>query len=195
MGYGLTAFLMADERDLHIFGSRRRKLLSEVLEVREDDFDSLDDQFDVEDEGLIGHAKALRELFAGKISHPEQYAAYGWAFEVYCDSMGDRLHNGCFCPCGSDWLETLDKHLKKHKVPLRLDDLISDWPIPFPKSNGDFPFIGHWPNAKMLAALKPLAQAIAAVKEPNVAEALQEVAGWLDQATAVPGSVLVGFFG
>jgi hypothetical protein len=195
MGYGLTAFLMADEGDLHIFGSRRRNLLNEVLEVRENDFDSLDDQFDVEDEGLIAHAKALRELFAGKISRPEQYAAYGWAFEVYCDAMGDRLSNASFCPCGRDWLETLDTHLKKQKVPLRLDDLISDWRIPFPKSNGDFPCLGHWPHAKMLAARAPLARAIAAAKETNIAEALQEVAGWLGQATAAPGSVLVGFFG
>src|SRR5262245_39976679 len=71
MSQALEVYLVPDERDLKIFGSRRRKLLKEVLQTATEALGDLDEEFDVAEEGVITHAEALKEIFAGKLTRED----------------------------------------------------------------------------------------------------------------------------
>jgi hypothetical protein len=194
MRCGLTVFLIADKRDVEVFGCRRWELLNEVLEVLKDRLADYDREADVEKEGLISHADALREIFAGNLFREQDCGwIYGWAYELYYSSMGDWLSNSHFCPCYGEWFLTLDKFLDEQAVPLRFQKLVfQDFPIPI--APDDSPCGGLWEHEEIVAAQLPLERAIEAATDEEVAEALAEVASWLRQAAAIPGSVIVGFF-
>jgi hypothetical protein len=91
MSEGLRAYLITDERDIQVLGCRRRKLLDKVLAVRADRFAEYDEEGDIEQKGQIGHAEALRELFAGRLTRPDCGPIYGWAYELYCAYMGGMV--------------------------------------------------------------------------------------------------------
>jgi hypothetical protein len=194
MGQGLSVFLIADKRDVQVFGCRRRKLLADVLEVLADRLGDYDEQADVAENEWISHADALMEIFSGKISRQEDCGAiYGWAYELYCSSLGDWLSNSQFCPCTVEWFETLDRVLEEHDVPLRFGKLLFEG-FPIPVEPDDGPCGGLWEHEEIVAAQQPLDEAIAASDGEEV-ESLEEVADWLKQAVELPGSVIVGFFG
>jgi hypothetical protein len=194
MSLALRAYLLANEDDSRVLGCRRQALLDEVLAVIADRLADYDEQGDVEEKGQIGHAQALRELFDGRLTRPDCGPIYGWAYELYCSSMGEWLPGNPFSPCRYGWLFELDKFLAGHGVPLRLAQLVGDCPIPLPEPR-ELPCIGHWQFDAIRAARQPLAEALAVTTAPAAAAALGVVSRWLEKATGEPGSVIMGFFG
>ncbi len=194
MSEGLRAYLIADERDIRVFGCRRCKLLDEVLETLADRFTDYDEQGDVQENGRIGHAQALRELFAGELTRPDCGPIYGWAYELYCSYLGEWLFWNPFSPCRYGWFAELDKFLAGRGVPLRFAELVNDCPIPLPEPR-ELPCIGQWPFAVIEAARQPLALAAQEAESPAVVEALGVVARWLEKGTGKRRSVIMGFYG
>ncbi len=170
MSEGLRAYLIADERDIRVFGCCRRELLDEVLTVLADRCDEYDEEGGIEEKGQIGHAQALRELFAGKLTRPDCGPIYGWAYELFCSSMGRWLHWNPFSPCRYGWFFELDKFLMEQGVPLRFARLVDDCPIPLPEPR-ELPCIGHWRFDLMQAARQPLAEAVERATAPRMGEA------------------------
>jgi hypothetical protein len=194
VGYGLRVFLMVEERHVRIFGCQDWELLDQVLDAMGDEFADYDDEADVEEAGSITHAEALREIFAGAITRPEDGSIYGWAYELYCASMGERLNPNPFAPCNWAWYENLDSILRRHEVPLRLEKLVTDCPIPLPPPD-PVPCVGHWNQADISAGRIPLCKLLERLEDREVADALRVVSEWLEQASAEPGSLIVGFHG
>jgi hypothetical protein len=194
MSESLRAYLIVDERDVRVFGCHRRSLLEEVLEALADRFTDYDEQGDVHENLRIGHAQALRELFAGKLTRPDCGPIYGWAYQLYCSYLGEWLSWNPFSPCRYGWFAELDRFLAGQGVPLRFAELVDDCPISLPEPR-ELPCIGHWSFAVSEAARRPLAGAAQEAASPAVAEALKVVAGWLDKAAAERGSVIMGFYG
>ena len=194
MSESLRVYLIWDERDLRVYGCRRHDLLEEVLEARAERFADYDDQGDVQENGGIGHAQALRELFAGKLTRPDCGPIYGWAYELYCSYVGEWLPWNPFSPCRYRWFAELDQLLAERGVPLRFAQLVNDCPIPLPEPR-ELPCIGHWPFAVIEAVRRPLGAAVHEAASPAAAEALGAVAGWLEKAAGERGSVIVGFYG
>ena len=90
MGYGLSVFLIT-AKDARILGTKDFDLCEEVLEAMAERLDEYEQMLDPDDDNAISHRAALREIFAGSISQSDSASAYGWAYELYCSSMGDRL--------------------------------------------------------------------------------------------------------
>src|SRR5437867_3271527 len=186
MSESLRAYLIADERDLHVFGCRRGNLLEEVLEVLADRLADYDEQADVEQNQRISHAQALRELFAGRLTRLDCGPIYGWTYELYCSSMGERLHCNPFSPCRYGWFEQLDGFLAGHLVPLRFAKLLDDCPIPLPEAR-ELPCVGHWLFDEIKTARELWAGAIEQATDPRVVEALSVVGRWLEKTTRQSG--------
>ena len=193
MSQGMNVYLL-DESDVRIFGSRDEELLKEVLEALADEFEELDEDFEVDEEDLITHADALREIFAGEISREEDCGPiYGSAFELYCASLGETLNNRCFCPCHAKWFDILDKHLKSFGVGVRFHRLLFE-EFPIPVETDASPWGGIWKYDEAVAAKDPLQRLIQDVEDREILEALQDTHTWLEKTSQSPGSVIVGFF-
>ncbi len=194
MSESLRAYLIADERDIRVYGCHRRALLEEVLEALAERFADYDEQGDVHENGRISHANAMRELFAGELTRPDCGPIYGWAYELYCSYLGEWLPWNPFSPCPYRWFAELDKFLAGRDVPLRFAQLVDHCPIALPEPR-ELPCIGHWPFSVIEAARRPLAAAVREPASPAVAESLRVVAAWLEKAADQRGSVIMGFYG
>jgi hypothetical protein len=194
MSESLRAYLVRDERDIRIYGCHRRDVLEEVLGALAERFMDYDEQGDVQENGRIGHAEALRELFAGELTRPDCGPIYGWAYELYCSHLGEWLPWNPFSPCRYRWFAELDEFLAGRGVPLRFAGLVGDCPIPLPEPR-ELPCIGHWPFGVIKAARQPLGAAANEAASPAVAESLGVVAAWLEKAASARGSVIMGFYG
>ena len=194
MSQALEVYLVPTERDLKVFGCRRRRLLGEVLRAAAASLEALDEEFDVDAEGLISHADALREIFAGKPTREDDCGfVYGHAYEEYCGAVGERLSNRHFSPAGVEWLKTMDEFFGRHGVPLRFQKLLFER-FPIPVDTDATPCGGFWDHPEIVAARRPLAAAVAGGAGVELAAAAGEVLSWLDRAIPSPGSVIVGFF-
>lgn len=192
MSYALSAYLMS-ERDARVFGCKDFGLCDEVVDVMSERFDECDEMLDFDDETPISHRDALREIFAGTITRPEYAGVYGWAYEIYCSSMGERLNANPFSPCHYEWYERLDEFSSSHNIPLSFRDLIHERPIAIPESD-DWPCVGHWPRATIVAARRPL-KSLRSSSDPDIADALRIVLEWIELAVGRPHSMIVGFHG
>jgi hypothetical protein len=194
MSQALEVYLVPNERDLKVFGCRRRKLFEEVLLAAEEGLEALDEEFDVEAEGLISHAEALREIFAGKPTREEDCGfLYGHAYEEYCRVVGERLSNRHFSPTRVEWLKAMDEFLEKRGVPLRFQKLLFER-FPIPVNTDATPCGGLWEHEEIVGARQPLVAAIAGGAEAKTAAAAGVVLAWLDRAIKAPSSVIVGFY-
>jgi hypothetical protein len=195
MGYGLSVFLVPGKKLAAIPGSGDQRQLEHVLNKMASSLASYDEQMvDVSDPNDLTHGQALREIFEGHFSKPRLYSRYGWALEILCDFLGERLDNGPFCPCDDDWYEQLDEVLEEAGVPIRFLYLTGNPPIPLPSQN-DWPEVGHWTNLEIRQAAPLLVGRLLQVEDEEVGEALEAMQGWLGQAAKVRGSILVGFHG
>jgi hypothetical protein len=195
MSYGVSAFLVSARRLTSIPGSRNRRKFARVLAATREQIADYDDQLlDRENPEDISHGQALREIFDGTYTRPEYYSRYGWALESLCTYLGTFLDNGPFCPVGAGWEETLDRQLKKHRIPLRFRDLIYRPPISLPKWN-DWPCVGHWAPAEIRKAAPLLLGVVPTVKDVWVREALTTVHQWFTLAVKRQDGMIVGFYG
>jgi hypothetical protein len=191
MSYGLSVFLL-DEQDARIFGCQDWQLLEDVLKAQQENFADYDDQAEVQELGGLPHAQALRDLFTGNILRADS-PSYGWAYELYCASMGTRLNPNPFVNCDFRWYEEIDQFLITHDVPLRLKKLVTDPPFPLPAP----PNVGHWSRDAILSGAPRLNAVLDTVriKKKFFARALHVVREWLESAVAQPNSAIVGVHG
>ncbi len=193
MSYCLSVYLIPTEA-VYVFGCKNFVLCNNVIEFMSDRFDELDDMLDPDDDEGLSHQEALCEIFDGTISRPAYAGVYGWAYEVYCSSMGDHLINNPFSPCRFEFYEQLDQLLNSRSIPLRFDQLINDCPIPIPKPD-DWPCSGHWTNAVITNARTSLRNLRGTIDDVSVANAINIVQEWFALCEARADSMIVGFHG
>jgi hypothetical protein len=147
-----------------------------------------------EEANLLKKEIALWEIFDGRLSRPEWYSHYGWAWDAVCGAIGRPLAVSHFAPCGTEFLGWLDEQLRPFAVPVRMAKLISDPPMRLPDPI-DWPSVGHWTAAEVRRLSGPLGRAVGQLRDGRAAEALREVLGWLAAARKRPGHMLIGFYG
>jgi hypothetical protein len=188
-------YLVAGEDVTSVVGCHDDDLLADVLEVMADDLADLDSYFNTGSPEYgpgLTFAQAMRQLFAGQFSRPDQPFVYAYAFEEVCRYFGEWLSNDHFHRCQYSWFEQLDERLATSRVPLRFADLLGRMPAALPDTFGE-PCLGHWRADEAEAAL-PVLDALLPRLSGKEAAALGTVRGWLAQAGAWPGSIIVGVF-
>ena len=198
MSMGMMVYLVDEASVKAVPGSNDEELLQDLLR-REGQRESLE-WFDEEMEHLLEdecpgftHADALRDIFAGRITHPEAGFVYANAFEHVCSSLGewvqDRFHR-----CNPEWVTRLDKLFEAHGVGLRFyGGLVTDPPVLLPPDQYGSG-LGHWPRADILAAAPAFRALLAANPDPNVQLLLEEIGQWISKVEATPGSMLVAAY-
>jgi hypothetical protein len=201
MSQGLMAYLVSNGA-FECVGCKDKSLRDEVLEVMADDIEMLDEDFDTENEEFgpgLTFTQAVKELFAGKFSQPEDCDfMYVYAFELVCRCFGEMLENEWFSPCKIELLSELDRILAKEKVPLRFEKDLLCRPEKLPNS-GDV-LVGYWTHREIIRA-KPLLEALLEgppietdLEQEGVQKALETVQNWLNFAAENPERIIVAFF-
>jgi hypothetical protein len=197
MSYGLEVFLVPRDQLLSVPGSEDGELFLEIDEVFGEAM-SVDDRLG-EDDLLI--SEALNEIIDGKISRSDLGHVYGYAFKYLCEAVGKPLQNRNFVPCKFAWLEIIDDLLH---LPVSVRALTNGKPpISLPPID-EFPFIGYW-SADQIAEAAPVLHALDLAKPPSslrkamdeapqVADAIREINGWLQEAILEPDCIIVGFY-
>jgi hypothetical protein len=198
MSMGMQVYLVDEAEVKAVPGSNDAELLQKLLD-REGQRESLE-WFDEEMEHLIEddcpgftHADALRDIFAGRVTHPEAGFVYQNAFEHVCSSLGEWVHD-TFHRCNPEWVERLDKLLESHGVGLRFyGGLVEVPPVPLPRDRYGGG-LGHWTRVDILAAAPAFRALLAANPDPEVRLYLEEIGQWISKVEAKPGSMLVASY-
>lgn len=194
---GLMVYLVPAKDAIATIGCKDEDLLANILEEMAGDIQSLEEQFDTDDEEYgpgLTFSQALHELFQGSLSQPESCGfVYTYAFEEICRYYGEWLGNRWFVPCNTAWLERLDELLSQGKVRLRFHDLISRCPVESPLYR-DVLALGHWKRSEAMRARRPLDRLLSNVKDESERLALENAREWLVATSAEPGSIVVGVF-
>jgi len=124
MGYAIQAYTTDAAKIKQIFGSKDKKLQTEVEAQLAERLADLNDDFDLEEDEVTAHT-ILNDLFDGVIRHPEQAHLYGYVYEMLCACFGASIEpeNDMYA------LEFLDLIVKEYSAFIA---------IPF---SGDFPHI------------------------------------------------------
>jgi len=189
VGYCLSVTLVDPKRLRAVPGSRDRRLMRRVLQRMK----RVNPHWD-EDANLLAKEIALWEIFDGRLSRPEWYSHYGWAWSDICEEIGRNLPVSNFAPCEAGFLAWLDEQLAPFAAPVEMVKLVSRPPMRLPEPN-DWPSVGHWTAAEMRRLAGPLGRAIGQLANRRAVEALEEVRSWLAAARKRPGDMLVGFYG
>ena len=205
MGYILTATAVDLGQVSGAFGSRNEWLVRDLVETFGREFAQFDEMAaDFAEDNELAEAvtieAALTQIVMGEAYNEKLGFMYGYVLEFLCRYFGDWLPNECWSgmPSPSDWARTVDRGLENAGVAasmLRVENHLMNRgpPIAIPQID-DFPGIGYLKLDEVKAAQKSLAQAnLAAIKNNEVLEAIQDVQSWL-RICADSGRDLICFY-
>lgn len=145
-------------------------------------------------------ADAVRQIMEGAPLDREVGQVYVHAYELICSALAfERCGNWSPIADSEGWFEKLDAALKGHQATATLERLTCGGPV-FPVPIVDcFPSPGWWPPGTIAQSHHALETRFGLVRrwfagetDPEVAEALADIRGWLATAVRHPGSCLVG---
>lgn len=195
MSYALSVYLVSHQQLSRFPGVDDPKLLRDCLARAAERLQELDDEFyDEDEEDQIPHEQAFRELFSGRFTAEYAGGTYGWAFEALCACLGEPLSNEGFSPCDIEWYEQLDEQLAAAGAQARLLKLIGSCPIEMPQPD-DFPAIGQWTHAELVASAPMIARLAAEADDPEVAEAFGTASQWCHAVSQDADLCIVAFHG
>lgn len=190
MSSSINAYAVSLERLMKVLGSRKQAWIDVIVQGHEDFLSQVDD---IDDEAEFSCADAVAGLIHGEL--PEDIPGYlcGYALEAICAHVGETLSNICPISGASDWIEEVDSLLEVKGIPVRLNELVyGGSPVPIP-SPDDYPFIGHWKVTVLGEAKTALKKANWTEIDAEMAETLQQLREWVDEATKQSGMIIVGF--
>ncbi|MFJ5231306.1 hypothetical protein ACIQBJ_15580 [Kitasatospora sp. NPDC088391] len=202
MSSSLSVFLLDPLATRALVGSGDEELLRRLTEHFGRDLAESDDWFSHEiGNGAPTAADALRAVVhGGPYAEERDYAfQYGYAYMRLCRSTGRFLNNSNFSPFRGAWLDAVDEGLKALGVTeVSVAEFGYGFGLPAGVPRGyDYPGGGEWTNRACLAALAQFEQAEregrAPELEPDVADAVSDVIGWLRQVEQRPGFGVIGF--
>lgn len=181
MGYSFSVYAIDLKKLRKVWGKKDTELLSEIREEHADDISDNDESFedDIIEGGAPIVARALYEILAGKPEKKDHGFQYGYALELLCKHLGERVDEESLT-----WFDDiLDPLLKKAKCPkteLLLGAHVLPLKIPMPN---DFPEIGTVEPNGCIAGLGVM-QTIAPLAKGNddAKMVIDEVTGWFDKA-------------
>ncbi|MFF5704479.1 hypothetical protein ACFY7H_18540 [Streptomyces sp. NPDC012794] len=200
MSSSLSVYLLDLNATHALVGSRDDALLEIVRERFADDLARADDWFDTEIErGAPTACEALRAVvYGGPFSTDQEHAfQYAYAYKRLCGLTGSFLDNSAFCPYRGDWLAMVDAGLRALGI-----DAVSVEDFDFADLPGGLPYTytpgcGEWTYEQCVKALEQFEETKrrghVPLLERAVAEAVEDVLGWLRQAGGRPGFGVVGF--
>ena len=182
MGYNYSAYAVDLKALRKVWGKGRkqRELFDEICEEHEDDiadnYESFEDYI-VEDGAPI-LKRALYEIFLGKPSQKDHGFQYGYALQLLCEQLGERVGEEEL----SWFAEYIDPLLKKARCP-STEQMMGEGTlplkIPMPK---DFPVIGTVEAAGCIAALGALGTIRAMTEDDDALYAIDEITIWFEAA-------------
>src|SRR4051812_19608110 len=128
MSYGVEAFLVPEYRIKRV-ASGEQRYLAECLEALRNGLARLDEP--ALEPGEIASEQAVREIFAGRFSCPEQSSRYGQAFLRLCRHWAGRtgwLSNTHFYPVHTDLVWRVGEAAIAKGLPLDFYKLIVNRP-------------------------------------------------------------------
>lgn len=93
MGYYVTSYLTDSAKIKKIYGSKDAKLLNALLNDLSEELDTLNDDFDFDDEidENKNSQKVLADIINGEINFPELDYLYGYVYEKLCEYFGEII--------------------------------------------------------------------------------------------------------
>ena len=118
MSAGMMVYLVDEAMVKAVPGSNDTELLSELFawEGYGESLASIDEDLDMAYRcpGFT-HADALRDLFAGRVTRPQDAFAYAYAFGHVCSCLGEWVQDH-FHRCSEELLHQLDVLFAFHRV-------------------------------------------------------------------------------
>ena len=190
MSSGINVYAVTLERLKQVVGSRDQAAIDAIVKGHEDFLSSIDD---IDEEAELTCADAVAELINGDLSEDAPGYLYGYAVEAICSHVGEELPNVCPIAGASDWIEEVDALLEDKGIPVRLNGLVyGGSPVSIPEPD-DYPFIGKWTTDELASAKTAFESADLTNVDPEMAETLQQMRGWIEAAAKKPGVSIVGF--
>ena len=190
MSSSINVYAVPLERLSRVIGSRDQGLIDAIAESHEDFLSSIDD---IDDEAETTCADAVADLINGETSDDAPGYLYGYALEAICSHVGEELPNISAISRASDWIEEVDRILERKRIPARLSGLVyGGSPVPIPEPD-DYPFIGQWTPAEILAAATAFQTADLTDLDHATADTLQQVRRWAVAAAKKPDTSILGF--
>ena len=137
---------------------------------------------------------AVREMFVGTMNLPEFAGVYGWAYELFCSSIGDRLNSNPFVLCRYEWYESLEQFLESRNTPLKFYQLVGNCPIAIPEPD-DWACMRFWPHNTIANARTRVGNLNGNIADQDVADAINVFRGWFSLAESQSDSIIVGVHG
>ncbi|MFD5466587.1 hypothetical protein ACFWIQ_27710 [Kitasatospora sp. NPDC127059] len=195
----LTAYLTNVDDKHTLAGCADEAVLQDVLGHSGAELDYADQEFaDQIEDGAPTAREALRAVVFGGPYDEEHAFQYRYAYRHLCGTDATLLDNRSFGPFRGLWLDEVDDGLRAYGVTaVSLSDFHygSDFPAGLPYC----PEVscGEWSSEQCREALRQFEQAeregLATELDRAVAEAVQEVAGWLRTAREFEGHGVIGF--
>ncbi|WP_425396866.1 DUF7691 family protein [Aeoliella sp.] len=169
MSYVLTAYLVDIDKLQAIVGSKDASLVEAIKANNAEFFDDEEEEFDDDELWL---STAIEHLVMDQEKDTDEAHQYGYALIEICGYCGELQ------PCdlwdAARWAAVeacgLEHLLTKTKPPVELPP------------NNDFPSIGCLRRAEVAAELTTAKDRLAATKDEDVSELLEEYVGWLQTA-------------
>lgn len=192
---GFMGWAVDIERLKSLFGSKDEAKLSALKSELEGGLKRLDQEFKDEiADGAPSAIRALEQLVRGE-PLPKSYGfMYAYVVKEVVDRLGRFLDNSAFCPSGVEIGQSVDNALKEMGVKdVSLAALsCGSLPVQIPRPD-DFPGYGHLTADRVRTALIELNANTYRGGDPDVAEAIDGLHGWLRDA-AQDSRGIVSFF-
>ncbi|MGW2373046.1 DUF7691 family protein [Kitasatospora sp. NPDC001683] len=195
----LTTYLTCVEDKHTLAGCADDSVLDELLRYFGANLDRADREFaDQIADGAPTAREALRAVVYGGPFDEQHAFQYGYAYERLCRTDATALDNRSFGPFRGLWLDEVDKGLRAYGVTaVSVSDF--QYGSGFPTA---LPYCaelscGEWSPEQCAEALRQFELAEHEVRAPElvreVAEAVDEVAGWLRAAREFEDYGIIGF--
>ncbi len=133
--------------------------------------------------------RAVGELVDGKIRWPQFPELYAVAFELLCRLLGEGVPVGPFETLDGALVARIDDELARREAPLRMEKLCRGGaPLPLLACLRETHEVGHL----LREELRDIGPAHA---DPVMGQAWETFRDWIDRASHLPGTVMLGFSG
>ena len=180
MSYGLHPYAVSLPTLKKTLGARDANLLAALHRKFEKDYADIDDL----DDGVASMRQALEDLLLGNKLDIDAGFKYGYALKYLCEHFGKLLTNEAWSSLDWEYIESVDKVLKRAQVDARTFGITSHLaargsPIPIPRIP-DFPSIGYVLEAEIGKVSTECEKVMPKGVDPEITESLKEMRQWFD---------------
>ncbi|MEU8774626.1 hypothetical protein [Streptomyces sp. NPDC048606] len=198
MSTALSLYLLETERTRAWVGSGDQGFLRAIRAEFAAEIADDDDWFaDAIAAGAPTAAQALEAVVNGGPYEAEHAFQYGYAYRRICAMGGPFLDNSSFSPYRGDWLSMVDEGLRAVNVTAVRVAAFDSCGLPSGLPYTHVPGCGAWSPEECERALVQFEEGrrlgLAPVADRDVAEAVEQVVGWLRRVPRGAGYGIVGF--